>query len=115
MSACETALTTDTRLLDESIHLAAAFQLAGYPNVVGTLWAIDDHSAVEIAETFYRAPTAEFDADGVALALHRSVRTVRDRFPVTPSLWAAHIHAGAQRRDLRAAARISRLVSRRCA
>ncbi|MGK8522353.1 CHAT domain-containing protein [Nocardia asteroides] len=40
LSACETALTANTRLLDEAIHLASAFQLAGYPHVIGTLWTM---------------------------------------------------------------------------
>ncbi|MQY31867.1 CHAT domain-containing protein [Nocardia aurantia] len=49
LSACETALTTDARLLDEAIHLASAFQLAGYPHVIGTLWTIADQTTVQIA------------------------------------------------------------------
>lgn len=36
LSACETARNTAADLLDESIHLASAFQLAGYPHVIGT-------------------------------------------------------------------------------
>ena len=47
LSACSTARATDTRLLDEAIHLATAFQLAGFPHVIGTLWEINDAIAVE--------------------------------------------------------------------
>ncbi|MFF0001452.1 CHAT domain-containing protein [Streptomyces avermitilis] len=53
LSACETALTTDARLLDEAIHLASAFQLAGYPHVIGTLWSIADDAAFTLTKAFY--------------------------------------------------------------
>jgi hypothetical protein len=100
LSACDTALTptTPAALLDEAIHLTSAFQLAGFPHVVGTLWNVNDEVATTISDVFY-ANLADrsgvLDARRSAQALHHSVRAVRDRYPVTPSLWAAHIHAGA--------------------
>ncbi|MFF5338427.1 CHAT domain-containing protein [Streptomyces sp. NPDC013181] len=98
LSACETALNTTTGLLDEAIHLASAFQAAGYSHVVGTLWAIDDETSAEMAGDFYagmRAPGSEgLDFTAAAQALHGAVRTQRDRFPRMPSLWAAHLHVG---------------------
>jgi tetratricopeptide (TPR) repeat protein len=46
LSACHTGSSLDIRILDESIHLASAVQLAGYPSVIGTLWSVTDvHSA----------------------------------------------------------------------
>ena len=98
LSACGTARMTDTRLLDEAIHLASAFQLAGFPHVIGTLWEINDAIAVEIADTFYTAltnPDGTLDPHRAARALHHATRTQRDRRPATPYLWASHIHAGA--------------------
>jgi hypothetical protein len=102
LSACETAVTSHTQLLDEAIHLASAFQLAGYPHVIGTLWAINDYRAVQIADAFYAALTAgrgngrpALNSSQAADALHRAVRTVRQTLPTTPSIWAAHLHAGA--------------------
>ena len=97
LSACGTARVTDTRLLDEAIHLASAFQLAGFPRVIGTLWEIDDAIAVEIADAFYTAltdPAGALDPALAAHALHQAIRTLRDRQPITPYLWASHIHAG---------------------
>jgi hypothetical protein len=91
LSACETALTT--RLLDEGIHLASAFQLAGYRHVIATLWEVNDLIAARIADTFYGSLTPD-DAD-TAGALHQAIRALRDDLPGTPSMWAAHIHAGA--------------------
>ncbi|WP_205718515.1 CHAT domain-containing protein [Actinomadura sp. WMMA1423] len=97
LSACSTAFTADTRLLDEAIHLASAFQLAGFPHVIGTLWPIDDALAVTIADTFYTTLTGRdgaLNTSRAAHALHHAIRTARATFPMTPSLWAAHIHAG---------------------
>ncbi|MBB5960708.1 hypothetical protein FHS29_007336 [Saccharothrix tamanrassetensis] len=48
-----------TDLLDEAIHLLAAFQLAGYPHVAGTLWEINDPIAADIAEAIYAHLTTD--------------------------------------------------------
>jgi tetratricopeptide (TPR) repeat protein len=98
LSACSTTLTRTPRLLDESIHLTAAFQLAGFPHVIGTLWEINDRYAADITDTFYTHLTdskANIDTDRAAYALHSTIRALRDRLPITPSIWAAHLHAGA--------------------
>ncbi|MEV3962117.1 CHAT domain-containing protein [Nocardia sp. NPDC050193] len=100
LSACDTAISTDTQLVDESIHLASAFQLAGYSHVIGTLWTIDDDIAISIADAFYTAlrtapDTPVIDIGRAPHALHQAVRAARDTFPATSSLWAAHLHAGA--------------------
>lgn len=97
LSACSTALTTETTLLDEAIHLTSAFQLAGFPHVIGTLWQANDELAIDIAEDFYTALADDgvLDTSRATHALHRAVGKARDRYPITPSLWAAHIHAGA--------------------
>ena len=97
LSACRTAFSSATELLDEAIHLTAAFQLAGYPHVVGTLWEINDAIAVRVADAFYTTLTTSdntIDTTGAAMALHHAVRSIRDQLPATPSLWAAYLHAG---------------------
>ncbi|MGS2646644.1 CHAT domain-containing protein [Streptosporangium sp. LJ11] len=98
LSACSTAVTAAADLLDEAIHLSSAFQLAGFPHVIGTLWQIDDEVAVTVADAFYAtlatAPGV-LETRQAAHALHHAIRTIRDRYPITPSLWASHIHAGA--------------------
>lgn len=38
LSVCHAFVGQTADLLDEGIHLAGAFQLAGFPQVVGTLW-----------------------------------------------------------------------------
>jgi CHAT domain-containing protein len=124
LSACETALGSAPALLDESIHLASAFQLAGYPHVIGTLWPVLDDAALHVASAFYSAlrggsdviDVAEvvdgsgaldgsdvlqesrvLDTDRAAVALHHAVRAFRDdrQLHALPSLWAAYLHAGA--------------------
>jgi CHAT domain-containing protein len=98
LSACHTAFAGNVDLMDEAIHLASAFQLAGFPRVIGTLWGIDDRLSVDIADAFYDAlstPDGAVDVDRAAVALHRTIRAIRDEMPATPSLWAAHLHAGA--------------------
>jgi hypothetical protein len=98
LSACDTALTPATELIDEAIHLTTAFQLAGFPHVIGTLWQIGDQIAVEVATTFYttlRTIPDTVDTSQAAWALHYAVRAARDVYPQTPSLWAAYLHAGA--------------------
>ncbi|MEV0176109.1 CHAT domain-containing protein [Streptomyces sp. NPDC050803] len=94
LSACTTARTGLT-VMDEALHLAGALQLAGFRHVVGTLWDIDDTVAVRIAERVYTGLGAPRPvADRAAYAVRAAVRETRDRYPTTPSLWAAHLHTG---------------------
>ena len=98
LSACQTATNLATSLLDEAIHLSAAFQIAGFPQVIGTLWEIDDKGAVRIADGFYARlgnEAAGLDTSRAAHALHGVLRKERDNFFRTPSLWASYMHAGA--------------------
>lgn len=95
LSACNTAVTTPN-LANESIHIATAFQLAGYPHVVGTLREIDDAVSAEIAERIYtQLSSTGYDVEDAGACVHQVVRLVRDRYPRIPTLWAAHIHVGA--------------------
>ncbi|MFF8032712.1 CHAT domain-containing protein [Streptomyces sp. NPDC016626] len=94
LSACSTALT-GRDLADESLHVVTAFQLAGFPHVVGTLWQVNDTVAVEITEHIYAHLAAGgFDAARAGTSVHGAIRLVRERFPRFPSLWAAHLHMG---------------------
>lgn len=98
LSACSTAATTP-RLADESVHLTAAFQLAGYRQVIGTLWEVDDRAAARLADELYTDLTGDGsgppDTARTARALHRVVRSLRAAYPQRSDLWAAHIHVGA--------------------
>ena len=63
LSACSTANNAevnrnDTKIschslpYDEAVHIASSFQLAGFKNVVGTLWYAVDSASFEVAEEF---------------------------------------------------------------
>lgn len=53
LAACSTAEVANLKLADESIHLASAFQLMGFPHVIGTMWRVDDKATGEVAREFY--------------------------------------------------------------
>ena len=55
ISACHGANNLDMELLDESIHIAGACQLAEFPMVIGTMWQIGDMISEVIAKDVYRA------------------------------------------------------------
>jgi CHAT domain-containing protein len=96
LSACSTAQGA-ALLPDEGIHITSAFHLAGYRQVVGTLWPIDDHPAGRITRDFYQeVGTADgLCAEAAASALHTAVHQARRRMPGHPSVWAGHVHVGA--------------------
>ncbi|TYR64559.1 CHAT domain-containing protein [Streptomyces parvus] len=97
LSACSTAATAGTELLDESIHLTSAFQLAGFPHVIGNLWEASDGVAQRIAERFYAGITTRDGPDPgrSAASLHNAVQEIRSDNPDHPFLWAGYLHAGA--------------------
>ncbi|MEU5893519.1 CHAT domain-containing protein [Streptomyces sp. NPDC047461] len=94
LSACETA-RTGPALVDESIHLGSAFQIAGFRQVVATLWPVADRRAVHLARTVYEAIARSGTTAVVPTVLGDTVRRWRDTWPDNPSLWAVHVHAGA--------------------
>ena len=92
LSACRTSQPA-IELVDESLHIAGAFKLAGYRKVVGTLWPIRDRQAVEVADAFYgHYDPAEPQTS--AEALHLALRDVRSRTPKDPRAWAGYVHFG---------------------
>ena len=97
LSACET-MSANLRLTDEALHLTGAFHLAGYQNVIGTLWRVSDDAAQQISQAFYAYLTkdgsAPPDAGVAARGLHHAVRALRAEFPDRPTLWMAHTHTG---------------------
>jgi CHAT domain-containing protein len=97
LSACSTTAVDRVELLDEAIHLTGAYQLAGYPQVIGTLWEINDVIAADVAAAFYarlQAPDGRIDTSRGALALHDTIRTLAREYAQAPWLWAAYLHTG---------------------
>jgi len=95
------------RLLDESIHLTSAIQLAGYPSVVGTLWQVLEELSVGVAEDVYKYILSELkyiDCQRSAEGLHWAVHALREKTrnvlggskgPSNPLVWTSYIHLGA--------------------
>lgn len=100
LSACRTTSSLDHRLLDEAIHMAGACQLAGFPNVVGTLWHVSDSQSAILTEGFYRLlliKHEKLDFKSTARALHFAMRKIRDdtsQRTDDPVVWAPYIHLG---------------------
>ncbi len=79
------------------IHLASGFLVAGFPNVIGSLWQVNDSDGVDLATYFY----AElFDGrmndmtEDVAVALHKASRRLRNAQLDAPAKWAQFVHWG---------------------
>ncbi|WP_405096308.1 CHAT domain-containing protein [Micromonospora sp. NBC_01412] len=96
LSACHTAMG-GAELPDEAGHLAAALQVAGFRQVVSTLWAIGDDTAAAVAAELYDVLAAQggaLDPSRSAEALHGVTARLRRQDPYQPSRWAPFIHHG---------------------
>ncbi|MDA3624978.1 CHAT domain-containing protein [Saccharopolyspora sp. WRP15-2] len=78
-----------------AVSLPAALGFAGFTHAIGTLWEVDEDSAVAIHSDVYADLfTDHFDTDRAAYALHNAVRQLRAHYPDEPSRWSAHVHIG---------------------
>ncbi|KAK3651103.1 hypothetical protein LTR56_005867 [Elasticomyces elasticus] len=109
LSACHAAVGRAADLLDEGIHLAGAFQIAGFPRVIGTLWQVDDERAMQVAKHVYQAITSDggVDFEKLPYAVHSAVRQLRSDTRILhvggmtmeldeddPFVWASVIYMG---------------------
>lgn len=94
LSACETTKPAD-QLPDEAIHITSAFQLAGFAQVIGTLWPVNDIVARRFTDHVYGILRMDggHSPDG-AMATHASTLALRDRYRSHPSLWSPFVHVG---------------------
>ncbi|KAK8158908.1 CHAT domain-containing protein [Phyllosticta citrichinensis] len=98
LSACSTAQVKADKMGDESLHLASAFQVAGFAHAIGSLWSADDDICVEVARLFYQVLSKYTGTErkvAVAHALRKAVIQIRDQHYDKPALWAPFIHFGA--------------------
>lgn len=102
LSACSTAVVSTDSLMDESIHLASTFQLAGFRNVIGTLWGAYDTAAASVSSAFYQH-LLEQRTRSVGRALHHAIvshKSILDREKPDLSMhgkikrWAPFVHRG---------------------
>jgi tetratricopeptide (TPR) repeat protein len=101
LSACHSSAALNGHLLDESLNLSSAIQLAGFPSVVGTLWQIDERNAAGVAVDVYANMLQGdhgLDFERSAESLHKAVHALRERSRVLkkhlPLVWAPYIHVG---------------------
>jgi hypothetical protein len=81
LSACSTSQVRNESMLDESLHLVNAFQLAGFQHVIGTLWDVDDELCKEVASLVYqKVIEMGMTHESVRVGLHFAVRSCRDRW-----------------------------------
>ena len=83
LSACGTGRIKEQKLLDETVHFLTACQLAGFRNVIGTLWEVNDKSCIDVTRLVYESINEEQWAHvSVARALHRAGRQLRDKWVI---------------------------------
>ena len=77
LSACETGITDITSTSDEYVGLPSGFILAGSPNVVSTLWAVNDLSTAIFMIHFYQTLQQQPELS-VVLALRQTQTWLRE-------------------------------------
>ncbi|CUS11111.1 unnamed protein product, partial [Tuber aestivum] len=100
LSACSSAKNPSVELADEVIHLASAFQLAGFSHTFANMWETNDYAACEVARDFYdllfqNRGNGGDDHQRVSTAFYKAVKKVRDRSPGCPLVWAPFMHTSA--------------------
>ncbi|KIY68050.1 hypothetical protein CYLTODRAFT_396027 [Cylindrobasidium torrendii FP15055 ss-10] len=97
LSACRTAAGDEQRP-EEAVHLAAGMLMAGFQNVVATLWSIGDEDALFASEQFYSylMEKGNGDSGNACRALHHAASRLRERVGDGQFLrWAPFVHIGA--------------------
>jgi hypothetical protein len=94
LSACSTSQTS-AALADEAVHVTTAFQLAGYGQVIGTLWTVGDRTCAQVARDVYQALRQDTTRTAsAAQSLHNAVQAIR-REAGHEAAWAPYVHIGA--------------------
>jgi CHAT domain-containing protein len=96
LSACNTGLLDFTKFASEVPGLSAAFQVAGVPATLGTLWPVESDASRRIVQETFR--NLIFDRDGPAVALAKSQRKYLANPPSVahehPRFWAPFVVFG---------------------
>jgi tetratricopeptide (TPR) repeat protein len=81
LSACGTGQIQDESMVDEGLHLANSFQLAGFRHVIGTLWEVEDELCLDMARITYEWVLRDkMGDDSVCLGLHEAMKWSRDQW-----------------------------------
>ncbi|KAF4437171.1 Tetratricopeptide-like helical [Fusarium acutatum] len=97
LSACYTANVSARHLVDEVVHIAGAFSLLGFRQVVGTFWQAKNTAARAAAKRFYEELMIGDgeDEDCVARAYYTAIMELRASNVRDPLVWATFAHFGA--------------------
>ncbi|CVK91910.1 uncharacterized protein FMAN_06977 [Fusarium mangiferae] len=97
LSACSTANVSARHLVDEVVHIAGAFSLLGFRQVVGTFWQAKNTPARSVARRFYEELMAcdDENEDCIARAYYTAVMELRKSNVRDPLVWATFVHFGA--------------------
>lgn len=94
LAACDTADGPVTR--SEGVHsLARPFLEAGVPNVIATLWKVDDTLASELFRRFHRHFIASGDPTSALRAAQLDMLHGQDAALASPRAWSSAISIGA--------------------
>ncbi|MBK6012740.1 CHAT domain-containing protein [Streptomyces sp. MBT53] len=99
LSACSTHRTGPIQV-DEAVSIAAACQIAGFQQVIGTLWEAGDAIAARFVRAVYEeltdGGTEPLRTERAAYAVHHAVLHLRERYQGlgSPRDWAQFIHVG---------------------
>ncbi|KAI2826557.1 hypothetical protein CBS147343_11001 [Aspergillus niger] len=106
LAACSTAYGSVLELLDEGLQIGNAFQLAGFPHVIASLWRAYDFVCPTLAREFYQFLNNHTDEHGgigndtIAWALHHAVSTLKEEYLDEPLIWAPFIHLGPMSKEV---------------
>lgn len=94
LAACSTAQNNEI-LADEVLHLASGFQVAGFSQVIGSMWVAVHEISSAITRAFYARLQLDLSPRNIASALHGSILEVQSEVAGQPLAWASYIHMGA--------------------
>ncbi|MGX1135612.1 tetratricopeptide (TPR) repeat protein [Streptomyces glaucescens] len=95
LSACQTA-RPNIALPTEALHVASAFYAAGFDQVIGNLWPVEDEISLQGCRAVYTRLAESADADMLegARAVNAWGRAQRRRDPNTITRYASMTHTG---------------------
>ncbi|BCJ76195.1 CHAT domain-containing protein [Catellatospora sp. IY07-71] len=95
LAACA-AGRSDAGASAAAVHITSAWHLAGFRQVIGSLWSVPDAAIARLMHSLYVEVTrrGHLDATAVPYALCASTRLLRQQRVNRPSVWAAFIHVG---------------------
>ena len=104
LSACSTGQVKHESSVDESLHLIAAFQAAGFQHVIGTLWRVRDDVCAEAAQVTYEFMQGDdMSHASVSEGLHRACRKLRADWIAADGVWRARARAEGRLRTVEVA------------